>query len=507
VRAGLCPLTATGGHEEYGKAALANEVGKVMLARPGQRNSALNAAAFSLGQLVEGGVLEEAVVVEALTRAAEAVELDASEIGPTIRSGVEAGKKQPRSAPDKKLHEGNAHAPARRCAAPEMPVPPAAPWPAAPAEEAYHGLAGDFVRLVGPQTESDEVALLAQFLVFFGNAAGRNGYRQVEAKRHHGNLFAVLVGRTSRGRKGTALSWIESVFRSADKGWADNNIQNGLSSGEGLINAVRDPVVNGKGEKTDAGVEDKRLLVIEEEFSSVLRQAGRDGNILSSVLRQAWDGGRLRNLTKHSPLRATGAHISIVGHVTRDELLRCVSQVDQANGFINRFLWLAVRRPRLLPEGGEGVDLKPLAERLPTALGRTSKAAMLKPSDAYRRLWRQEYPRLTAERPGAFGLATARAEAQVLRLAAVYALTDNVVVTDNLHGDGWTLRRLSRVRMRAGSPNSSRGPTWTAQPPASALSSHDDLAAGVSITIPSHSPASKAFWLRLRKSSSLRACG
>src|SRR5262249_33436133 len=39
-------------------------------------------------------------------------------------------------------------------------------------------------------------------------------------------------------------------------------------------------------------------------------------------------------------------------------------------------------------------------------------------------LWEQEYARLTALRPGAFGKATSRGEAHALRLALLYALMD-----------------------------------------------------------------------------------
>ena len=48
----------------------------------------------------------------------------------------------------------------------------AAAWPVM-ATEAFHGLAGEFVRLVEPHTESDPVALLLQLLTGFGNQIGR----------------------------------------------------------------------------------------------------------------------------------------------------------------------------------------------------------------------------------------------------------------------------------------------------------------------------------------------
>ena len=77
------------------------------------------------------------------------------------------------------------------------------------------------------------------------------------------------------------------VLRMIDEPWGMNGIGSGLSSGEGLIWQVRDPVeqqtpVKEKGRvvgyemvTTDPGVSDKRLLVIEEEFVRVLASIRR----------------------------------------------------------------------------------------------------------------------------------------------------------------------------------------------------------------------------------------
>jgi hypothetical protein len=56
--------------------------------------------------------------------------------------------------------------------------------------------------------------------------------------------------------------------------------------------------------KEDQGVADKRLMVVETEFASVLKNMGREGNMLSPMTRQAWDSGNLRTLNKKNPVRA-----------------------------------------------------------------------------------------------------------------------------------------------------------------------------------------------------------
>jgi hypothetical protein len=97
---------------------------------------------------------------------------------------------------------------------------------------------------------------------------------------------------------------------------------------------------------------DKRLMVVQDEFASVLKIMGREGNNLSPLLRSAWDGAILRTLVKNNPLKATSAHIGMIGHITRPELLKYLSETESHNGFANRLLFACVKRSKCLPEGG-----------------------------------------------------------------------------------------------------------------------------------------------------------
>jgi hypothetical protein len=300
-------------------------------------------------------------------------------------------------------------------------------WPEPPGEDAYHGPAGEIVRAFEPQSEADPVAFLVQILVMFGNAIGRTANFVVEGDAHYFNLFSTLVGKSSRARKGTATGRVRQPFAEVDPEWAGTRTMGGLSSGQGLIWNVRDPSpARGKIE-ADPGEPDKRVLILEPEFASVLRQIEGERNILSAILRQAWDSGDLRTLTtgrQLAPVKATGAHISVVGHITAEELRRYLSSTEAASGFGNRFLWLCVKRSKLLPEGGQPVDLARLVEKLrqSIAFGRTTCQMRRDPEAA--QLWAQVYPTLSADKPGLAGALTARAEAQVLRLSCIYALLD-----------------------------------------------------------------------------------
>ncbi|HTX01604.1 MAG TPA: hypothetical protein VMD59_22670 [Acidimicrobiales bacterium] len=300
-------------------------------------------------------------------------------------------------------------------------------WPAPPGRAAFSGLAGDITATIEPHTESDPVALLVQLLVVFGSAIGRGAHFTVEATAHHTNEFVVLVGPSAKARKGSSFDHVERLFTQIDPVFTGTRLVSGLSSGEGLIWALRDEegsaTSSASGESDPA---DKRLLVVEPEFAAVLKQLAREGNTLSPVLRSAWDGKPLQVLTKNSPVRASGTHVSIVAHVTADELVRQLTSTEAANGFANRFLVICVRRSKLLPEGGsiDALDWRPLTSRLAAAVATARRAGRLSFDDQARSAWWEAYLALSEEVPGILGAISARAEAHVVRLSLLYALLD-----------------------------------------------------------------------------------
>jgi hypothetical protein len=299
-----------------------------------------------------------------------------------------------------------------------LPVP--AGWPAPPEEAVYHELIGEIVNRIAPHTEADPVAILTQLLVSVGAAVGRGAWFTVEATLHHPNEFMLLVGDSAKARKGSSWDHVRRLLATIDPS-IEPRILTGLSSGEGLIWAVRDPT------SQDPGIQDQRLLVIEPEFASVLKAASREISTLSPTLRSAWDGRPLAILTRTAPARATSAHIAVIGHITQHELRRHITQAELANGYLNRILIVCCRRQRLLPEGGQH---DPLAGTgLPRLLAATLKHArgvgQVSLDDPAREQWHHAYRRLaTQPADGIVGQITARAEAHVIRLALLYALAD-----------------------------------------------------------------------------------
>ena len=305
-------------------------------------------------------------------------------------------------------------------------------WPTLDAQALY-GLAGDIVRELDRYTEADQVAVLSHLLAEFSCYIGKPSAPQVTLGGIMNPLlfWPVIVGETAKARKGTASKEVEAFVKRAFPGWSQGQVRGNLSTGEGLVFAVRDAGC----EQNDAGVADKRLYLVQAEFGSMLKLMGRDGNSLSGTLRDAWDGIDLAPLTKASRVRATRPHIVIVGHVTNEEIRKELKETEQCNGFGNRFVWFAVRRSKVLPfpPARDEERLNELAGRLRDAGAFAQTVRSVCWSAEGRTAWETVYPALSEGRPGPVGALVGRAETQVGRLAGNYALLDQRSEIDGAH--------------------------------------------------------------------------
>lgn len=305
------------------------------------------------------------------------------------------------------------------------------------------------MRLVEAHTEADPNWLLVLFLLYSGNVLGRLRYFMVGGDRHYMKLFAVGVGTTNQGRKGSATGPVEMFFKESPEGKEPGlgHLLTGLSSGEGVIWKIRDPifkrVTDKKGkveeQRIDEGEPDKRLIVNTGEFFGVLSVSRREGNTLSRIIRDAWDRDTLESPTKNSPAISTGAHISIAGNISKEELIRSIETLDADNGLLNRFLWVCSRRSKELPEGGRLSQVRQspewvnLQRRFNQAAGLLTAPVSVERDSEASDLWgyddgpKRIYHRLSRERYGLAGTVTARAAPQVLRIALIYATLDRSI--------------------------------------------------------------------------------
>jgi hypothetical protein len=300
----------------------------------------------------------------------------------------------------------------------------------------FPGLLAELIDASASCTEAHAAAIAVHALIGIGNAVGRGPCVYVGETRHGLNENALVVGPTASARKGDARHVGLALLAAADP---THVVTSGLSSGEGVIHAVRDPasaMKNGDEVLIDAGVQDKRLLVVEPEFSNVLKQFRRESNILSGVLRDSWDGSRvLRTLTKTSHERATEAHISVIGHSTPEELRAHLADLDVANGCANRFLLIAAARARTMPSPQRLSALvrTQLADGFWRVIEHGHGVGELRRTPAAENLWCQRYPELTADRPGLLGALLARGAPHVVRLSAIFAVLDLARAIDVAH--------------------------------------------------------------------------
>jgi hypothetical protein len=303
------------------------------------------------------------------------------------------------------------------------------PWPVI-RRTAFPGIIGDFVDLACNDSEADPVAVLITLLVRIGIEIGTGPHYMVGDKAHHPRLFAAIVGKSSKSRKGTSASPVETLFEMIN---STCQISPGpLSSGEGLIFAVRDETRDWKPDKkgdgiwivTDPGVEDKRLFVLDEEFANALQNLNKTGNILSSVIRGLWDKGKAGPLTKTIRTKTTDAHIGIVTHTTYAELHKLLDEVQMFNGFGNRFIWVLVRRPKLVsrPNPMPDAKLQPIALNIASRIREAQMLGRIVFTQEACIFWDNIYRELSTEHEGAAGCMLDRAEAQVIRLSLIYAL-------------------------------------------------------------------------------------
>lgn len=460
------PATTTTRVNKYARGALDKAVAAVCGAADGSRNATLNNEAYSIGQLIGGDVMDEDEAREALRRAAIGAGLPEEEARKTIESGIEAGKSKPRTVP-----EPSSTVPTTRPAVTNESQDTHRNQPK-PNPAMLYGLAGDVARAAAKTTEANPYAVAAGFLSFLSAAVGRSAFLSIGNTRHHARLFALHVGRTSRGRKGDALSLVKRIRHhlAGDESEATSTVDvgtvpfpgqlhnGGLSTREGLALILHDAMMQGKEEIP--AIEDKRLWIIEHEFANILQQGKRDGNTLSSALRDAWDGESIRPAIKGARVWASDPHIAVSGAITPGELRALLDRKEMTNGFANRFMIFWAERTKLVSRP------KPTPKDVMEELARRTRAVI--------EFAKGEYPKVQDGLPFAFtedasrrydelytgelnrcgygALVDALLERRaptLLRLAMLFALTDRTRFLEVHHIDAaWAWIQYCRDSVR-----------------------------------------------------------
>jgi hypothetical protein len=292
------------------------------------------------------------------------------------------------------------------------------PLPGGMAPAAFRGIAGTIVGLIAENTEACQEAIVLQLLTAFGNMIGGRAHWIESGKKHRCNLYLAIVGPTGCG-KGMAWEAVQWLMERCNPQWKAKPVLESMTSGEGVIKEIKE--LGGS------------VLAVEEELGQVLGNIAREGNSLSGILRKAWGNTYLRNPTKNESVSVDNAYLSIIGHVTPEELKLKLRSQDFSNGLVNRFAYAGAYLARLLPRGG---DFELIENLLSPHLKRMFQAAdygltntgMDRPFHRDREaeaLFHSRYKGLRVRAPGPYGQATARGAPIVMRLAVIYAILDS----------------------------------------------------------------------------------
>lgn len=304
-------------------------------------------------------------------------------------------------------------------------------------ENALPGWLGEFVRLACEHSEAHEAATLITLLLRFA-AEILEPYFNVGDSKHQARTNAVIVGLSAKARKGTSSKPVDRLFDGLENSATFS--PGPLSSGEGLIYAVRDATLEFD-KKTkelvvvDPGVSDKRLFVQDEEFAAALTCTKREGNTLSAIIRGFFDGGNAEPLTKSNKIKATGAHVVIVAHITMADLSSLLNSVQIANGFANRFMWFLVHRKKLvaMPKAIPAKEIHKYQRILSRRIEAARRLDSVEMSEKALEYWEDMYPALSMDYTGAAGSVAGRSETHAIRLALIYALAagrSKIIVED-----------------------------------------------------------------------------
>jgi Protein of unknown function (DUF3987) len=318
-------------------------------------------------------------------------------------------------------------------------------FPAPARKEAFHGILGEIVKIITDGSELKPEAVLAQSLVSFGSILGRGPYKYQES-RHGSNINIGIIGTTSDGAKGGSLRAVQNLVYAVDPWFAKERMKGGHQSGEAIIEEVADELLGFNKETGEEEVlieeQDKRFVMVEEELSRIFRLQGRGGSIITQILRQCYDSPELLAApSRKSKLKSTRPHISVIGHITPEELKSSMSKVEVYNGFANRIIWIASERTQDIPEPKRVdwcEDYPGIVRELRSLIAGFFEKAVweFQFSDEGRDSWISAYYEFNEAGRGKVGLMgalLARAKPNVLRMALIYAALDRSALIEPEH--------------------------------------------------------------------------
>lgn len=284
------------------------------------------------------------------------------------------------------------------------------------------GLIGETAQYYADRSGADLAPLALGLITAIGAYLGpRLWVPEPAPERQYARLYGLVVGPTSSGKEQCA-QWPLDLLRRIDPEWVARRTLHGVSSGEGLIEAIQTI------EKADGvpGYEGQTLLVL-TELGQLLAQLQREGSTTLPVILRLWDNhGGVAVPTRKNPLALAQSHVGLIGMMTPKAFRRDFTDRLWECGFANRFL-LAINsgiKPPSAQQPLEATEYNRLLTRWRDVIQKWPQA----PTEAHwspagRDTWRAVIDDLWAVERGG-GDRAGRVRAKVLRLALIFAAAD-----------------------------------------------------------------------------------
>jgi hypothetical protein len=349
---------APGEYEAYAQKALADELAKLAGTPEGShdRNNQLNQSAFALGQLVGAGVLDRGSVEAALYGVAVSIGLTETETRDTIRSGVEAGIRQPRQLPERERPRSALRSesrPAQEATKPEPALTETSTglptWP----QEGMAGAAGRFAASYSAYLETPQPFLYMSYLTFLGHIISSRITLKSEITPQP-RLFTILLGESADVRKTTSISKTHGFYQEVISPDDLNTIW-GVGSAEGLAKCFKN---------------NSRAILVLDELKSLIQKMRIDASVLLPCINTLFESKHFHSLTKKHDISINDAELCLLAASTLETYRNMFTATFMDIGFLNR-LFIVIgdseRKfsiPDSMPEGARNILKSGLKEVL-----------------------------------------------------------------------------------------------------------------------------------------------
>lgn len=305
-------------------------------------------------------------------------------------------------------------------------APTSGAFPAEPDDVVFEGLLGELVADLAEGTDASLVGLLGATIAYAGALIPGHAYFH---RDQTSSPYIALVGESSIGRKGTAMTRVMDAWSHAlETVTVHRAVLDGINSGEGLVAALHYRREHYPQEPTIG-------LLFEEEYATLLASRGRDGSTLDPKMRQAFDGGPLSNRKAGETKTVMPPYWlpALIG-ITPVELRSRLEPGALQSGSANRWLYLAVTRRDLIPTNASPAYSKENREAIQAAhraAMRTPALLVVDPAVTTRLAEYADFLPTTA-----FGVAkdlTRRLSIVAFRVALVHALVERSVTVTPGH--------------------------------------------------------------------------